>query len=128
MTETTGVQQDALPEILFQRDDETDDAHFYRDARLVTHIDDATIGALTDFYRERIAPGARVLDLMSSWVSHLPEDVDYARVAASSAAFMNAADDSQRTSASSTAVSLTQELIRSRPRACPGPMAPSMRR
>ena len=69
-----------LPAVLFERADETDDALFYREPRFVTHIDDATIGALTAFYRERIPPGARVLDLMSSWVSHLPEDVRYGTV------------------------------------------------
>ena len=56
------------------------DAGFYRQARLVTHIDDATIAALTDFYAEFLPPGSRVLDLMSSWVSHLPEE-EYGRVA-----------------------------------------------
>jgi len=38
----------------------------------VNHIDDATIAALTDYYREVLPPGGAVLDLMSSWVSHLP--------------------------------------------------------
>ena len=47
----------------------------------VVDIDDATISALTALYRERIPAGARVLDLMSSWVSHLPTDVAYAWVA-----------------------------------------------
>ena len=61
--------------------DESSDAEFYREPRFVTHIDDATIAALTEVYRERIRPGARVLDLMSSWVSHLPRNIAYARVA-----------------------------------------------
>jgi SAM-dependent methyltransferase len=69
-----------LPAVLFQRADESDDALFYREARFVAHIDEATIASLTAFYRERVAPGARVLDLMSSWISHLPDDVRYARV------------------------------------------------
>ena len=56
----------------FRRIDETDDALFYREPRLVTHIDDAAIAALTGFYGQLIAPGATVLDLMTSWVSHLP--------------------------------------------------------
>jgi len=47
----------------------------------VNHIDDATIAALTDYYREVLPPGGAVLDLMSSWVSHLPADVALARVA-----------------------------------------------
>lgn len=80
MTLEPPAQDDALPDFLFERDDASDDGDFYREARLVTHIDDATIAALTTFYRERIPAGARVLDLMSSWISHLPDDVAYARV------------------------------------------------
>ncbi len=56
----------------FARQDESDDALFYREPRLVTHIDDEAIAALTAFYRQLIPDGARVLDLMTSWVSHLP--------------------------------------------------------
>ncbi len=70
-----------FPPEFFRRLDESDDADFYSVARLVTHIDDATIAALTDVYREILSPGGVILDLMSSWVSHLPEDVVYARVA-----------------------------------------------
>jgi SAM-dependent methyltransferase len=70
-----------LPPTLFRRLDESPDADFYAIPRLVTHIDDATIAALTALYRERIPAGARVLDLMSSWVSHLPADVAYVSVA-----------------------------------------------
>jgi SAM-dependent methyltransferase len=53
--------------------DESPDADFYVAPRFVVHIDDATIAALTDWYAEVLAPGAEVLDLMSSWVSHLPD-------------------------------------------------------
>jgi SAM-dependent methyltransferase len=70
-----------LPPDLFRRLDESPDAEFYELPRFVTHIDDATIAALTALYRERIPGGAAVLDLMSSWVSHLPPEVAYARVA-----------------------------------------------
>lgn len=73
---------DPLPAALLARVDESDDALFYSVPRLVEHIDLATIAALTDFYRERLPRGAAILDLMSSWVSHLPEDVAYGRVAA----------------------------------------------
>jgi SAM-dependent methyltransferase len=69
-----------LPHELFQRLDESPDADFYREPRLVTHIDDATIAALTQVYRELVPPDASVLDLMSSWVSHLPPEAEYARV------------------------------------------------
>src|SRR5262245_52893102 len=69
-----------LPRELFQRLDESPDENFYCEPRLVTHIDDATIAALTQVYRELVPAGAHVLDLMSSWVSHLPPEVDYGRV------------------------------------------------
>ena len=62
-----------FPEGAFAREDECDDAAFYAPARLVTHIDEAAIAALTAHYGAAIAPGSVVLDLMSSWVSHLPE-------------------------------------------------------
>ena len=70
-----------FPPEFFQRADESDDDQFYREPRFVTHIDDATIAAITDLYREMLAAGGTVLDLMSSWISHLPRDVDYGRVA-----------------------------------------------
>jgi SAM-dependent methyltransferase len=63
---------DSFPPGFFDRLDETPDADFYALPRFVTHIDDATIAALTTYYAEILHPGADVLDLMSSWVSHLP--------------------------------------------------------
>lgn len=74
------MASDPFPPDAFRRMDESPDADFYREARLVTHIDGATIAALTQVYRELIPPRSRVLDLMSSWVSHLPPEVSYARV------------------------------------------------
>lgn len=68
----------ALPELpanAFARLDEGDDSAFYAPPRLVTHIDAAAIAALSGFYRSILPAGGVVLDLMSSWVSHLPEDV-----------------------------------------------------
>ena len=56
------------------------DADFYGFPRFVTHIDDAAIAAVTGLYREILPPGGRILDLMSSWVSHLPDDETYATV------------------------------------------------
>ena len=65
----------------FRRHDESDDREFYVQARLVTHIDDAAIAAATRFYRAQLPAGGAVLDLMTSWVSHLPADVSYSAVA-----------------------------------------------
>ena len=78
-----------FPQHFFQRQDESADAHFYSQPRFVTHIDDTTLSNLTAFYHAQIAPESRVLDLMSSWISHLPEDVDYPHV---SGLGMNAAE------------------------------------
>jgi SAM-dependent methyltransferase len=72
---------DPLPAHLFARLDESEDRLFYGEPRLVLHIDAATVAALTQAYREELAPGARLLDLMSSWVSHLPDEVAFGRVA-----------------------------------------------
>jgi SAM-dependent methyltransferase len=60
--------------------DETPDEEFYRTPRLVTHIDDRAIAAVTQLYRELFPAGGEVLDLMSSWISHLPPEVGYRRV------------------------------------------------
>jgi hypothetical protein len=55
--------------------DDGDDGAFYDQPRFVHHVDDAFRARLTQLYREQLAPGDRVLDLMGSWVSHLP-DID----------------------------------------------------
>jgi SAM-dependent methyltransferase len=70
-----------LPAAAFRRPDESPDRAFYAAPRFVTHIDDGAIAAVTALYREFLPAGGAVLDLMSSWVSHLPDDVAYARVA-----------------------------------------------
>jgi SAM-dependent methyltransferase/FKBP-type peptidyl-prolyl cis-trans isomerase 2 len=56
----------------FRREDEKDDAAFYRQPRMVQHIDDMAIGVIGQIYGQHLAPGMRVLDLMSSWQSHVP--------------------------------------------------------
>ena len=65
----------------FRRSDESSDASFYAAPRFVTHIDDGAIAAVTALYRDLLPAGGEILDLMSSWVSHLPDDVAYGRVA-----------------------------------------------
>ncbi|MFT5180669.1 MAG: SAM-dependent methyltransferase [Alphaproteobacteria bacterium] len=65
----------------FTRLDNSDDGEFYAPARLVTHLDDPGIAALSDFYRRFVPAGGDVLDLMTSWISHLPDDVAYGSVA-----------------------------------------------
>jgi SAM-dependent methyltransferase len=69
-----------IPEEAFRRTDEMPDEEFYRTPRLVRHIDDRAIAAVTQLYRELFPAGGEILDLMSSWVSHLPPEVAYRRV------------------------------------------------
>ena len=69
-----------LPADLFRRQDETPDAEFYHHPRFVTHIDDAALAAVTQLYRDYFSSDAELLDLMSSWVSHLPPEIVYRRV------------------------------------------------
>lgn len=70
----------SIPAGAFRRSDESPDERFYATPRLVTHIDDRAIEAVTQLYRELFPAGGTILDLMSSWVSHLPPEVEYGRV------------------------------------------------
>lgn len=61
-----------FPPEAYERDDESMDTRFYAVPRKVVHIDDGAIAALGRVY-ERVLPArGRLLDLMSSWRSHLP--------------------------------------------------------
>jgi hypothetical protein len=65
----------------FTRQDESVDTNFYAQPRLVTHIDDPSIAALTKYYKSQFFEGASVLDICSSWISHFPKDVKLGRTA-----------------------------------------------
>jgi SAM-dependent methyltransferase len=73
-------QLPGLPNAAFDKEDPSPDATFYAYPRFVTHIDDGAIAAATETYRDNLPSGGVVLDLMSSWVSHLPEEIGYASV------------------------------------------------
>ncbi|MEH2172429.1 class I SAM-dependent methyltransferase [Nostoc sp.] len=68
--------------------DDTDDKLFYAYPRFVTHVDEGFIQQLTDLYRDRLKPilrlrsvqDTRIFDMMSSWVSHLPEEMQFDHV------------------------------------------------
>lgn len=64
----------------FEKQDRAVDTQFYAHPRKVTHIDKGAIGAVTQLYREVLPEGGAILDLMSSWRSHLPPEAGYARV------------------------------------------------
>jgi hypothetical protein len=69
-----------LPEGAFTKIDAEEDEIFYEPPRLVFHIDENAVAALTEFYRVVLPAGGVLLDLMSSWVSHLPPEIDYGEV------------------------------------------------
>jgi SAM-dependent methyltransferase len=56
----------------YEREDDSADAWFYGVPRKVVHIDDGAIAALGRLYAAVLPVGGRLLDLMSSWRSHLP--------------------------------------------------------
>ncbi len=64
----------------FSRQDESNDRVFYTIPRLVVHIDKTAIAHITEIIRRYVPARSRVLDLMSSYRSHLPTDVAYQEV------------------------------------------------
>jgi SAM-dependent methyltransferase len=64
----------------FRRLDDSDDELFYLAPRFVVHIDDAAIRTVGEIYSSRLPRGGAILDLMSSWRSHLPPELKPARV------------------------------------------------
>ena len=63
-----------LTPLAYAREDESADERFYLMPRKVVHIDDGAIAALGALYAGVLPAGGRLLDLMSSWRSHLPPD------------------------------------------------------
>lgn len=59
----------------FKRKDESPDIEFYEKPRLVQHLDDTAIDMVRQTYSRVLGDDMTVLDLMSSWQSHLPDDV-----------------------------------------------------
>ena len=64
----------------FRREDERPDAVFYSEPRLVVHIDQFAIEAIREYLSGVLPSGGVILDLMSSWRSHLPEGQPRGRV------------------------------------------------
>ncbi|KAF2093254.1 hypothetical protein NA57DRAFT_48572 [Rhizodiscina lignyota] len=62
----------------FQRQDNSPDSNFYSRPRFVTHIDSAAINALRAYYAQNLPRRGRILDLCSSWISHLPKECEQA--------------------------------------------------
>jgi SAM-dependent methyltransferase len=64
----------------FSKVDNAPDDEFYLHPRFVTHIDEGAIAAVTAIYRAVLPVGGEILDLMSSWISHLPPEIDYCTI------------------------------------------------
>jgi FKBP-type peptidyl-prolyl cis-trans isomerase 2/SAM-dependent methyltransferase len=59
----------------FARPDEREDAVFYEKARLVSHVDSRARETVASLYGRLLKRDMAVLDLLSSWQSHLPDDL-----------------------------------------------------
>ena len=71
---------ETFPPEFFRRIDETDDELFYSQPRLVVHIDDGAIKKIGQTFVRLLPQGGAILDLMSSWRSHVPDEVRPARL------------------------------------------------
>ena len=68
-----GQASDYLTDRAFEREDSTKDSNFYRNPRFTQHLDDTALSMVTNTYDRFMGDGMQVLDLMSSWQSHIPE-------------------------------------------------------
>ena len=62
------------------RHDPMSDAEFYSFPRFCTHIDDRAIDKLSSFYKNHLKDNTTIVDLCSSWISHLPPDKTFQKV------------------------------------------------
>ena len=62
------------------KSDISDDAIFYQQPRFVHHLSDSFRNRLTSLYSEYLLNHHIILDLMSSWVSHLPSNISFKKV------------------------------------------------
>jgi len=62
------------------KSDICDDEIFYQQPRFVHHLSDSFRNRLTSLYSEYLLNHHIILDLMSSWVSHLPSNINYKKV------------------------------------------------
>lgn len=70
------IETDFMADDPLRRMDEREDALFYEQARMVQHLDACALRHITRLYGDLLKPGMRVLDLMASWDSHLPDELN----------------------------------------------------
>lgn len=76
----SGRPTDFFSDSPFARDDETPDSRFYGTPRLVQHLDAAAVDVVKGIHGRLLEDGMHVLDLMSSWTSHLPDGIALGRL------------------------------------------------
>jgi hypothetical protein len=64
----------------FHRINDEDDSKFYQTARMVNHLDDTAIEQIKSIHSRLLSPSNKILDLMSSWTSHLPHSYEKSQV------------------------------------------------
>ncbi len=64
----------------FSRQDPSPDDAFYARPRLVDHLDKNCSQHIGELYRQLLPHDGRILDLMSSWISHLPQEFSAAEI------------------------------------------------
>jgi SAM-dependent methyltransferase len=74
-TSPSDSSENLYPDGSFRRDDESDDRLFYVQPRLVVHVDEAAVEAIGSYLGSVLPADGVVLDLMSSWRSHMPADL-----------------------------------------------------
>lgn len=75
---SNGRATDFFTDSPFASADERNDGLFYEKPRFVTHIDSKAQEIIRGLYGQLLKPGMKVLDLMSSWRSHVPESLKLA--------------------------------------------------
>jgi SAM-dependent methyltransferase len=73
------MSSDFKPEF-FRRIDDSEDEQFYSMPRFLVHIDDGAIAKVGEIYARLLPQGGAILDMMSSWRTHLTEQVRPSRV------------------------------------------------
>ena len=75
------MTESSLKPHFFAREDESADPLFYAEPRLLVHIDEYAVEAARQLYAEMLPAGGAFLDLMSSYKSHMPQELHWSRLA-----------------------------------------------
>jgi SAM-dependent methyltransferase len=74
------IETDFWSDEPFSRQDSSADSEFYAKPRLVDHLDKHCSQQIGELYSQLLPHDGRLLDLMSSWVSHLPQQFTAAEI------------------------------------------------